>query len=62
MYNSGHRKMSIVRINLCLYSCVRIKGVNVEKINELLVGPNELSDTGLRGREGFQCSIYPTLL
>ena len=61
MYNSGHRKMSIVRINLCPYSCVRIKRVNVEKINDLLVGPNELSDTGLRGRWGFQCSIYPTL-
>ena len=53
--------MSIVRINLCPYSCVRIKRVNAEKINELLVGPNELSDTGLRGREGLQCSIYPTL-
>ena len=43
------------------YSCVRIKRVNVEKTSELLVGPNELSDTDLRGREGFQCSIYPTL-
>ena len=54
--------MSIVRMNLCPYSCVRIKGVNVEKINDLLVGPNELSDTGLQGRAGFQCRIlYPTL-
>ena len=60
MYNSGLRRMSIVRINLCAYSCVRTKRVNVEKINELLVGPNELSDTGLYDRAGFQCSIYPT--
>ena len=53
--------MPIVRINLCPYSCVRFKRVNVEKLNDLLVGPNELSDTGLQGLAGFQCSIYSTL-
>ena len=51
----------IAKCPLSVSISVRIKGVNVEKVNEVLVRPNELSDTGLRGREGFQYSIYPTL-
>ena len=42
--------MSIVRINLCPYSCVHTKRVNLEKVYELLIGLNELSDMGLRGQ------------